>query len=57
MFDHFTKEFTIPVIYAIIKQHKGEILKFMLSQFRKEFVIPVIIVIRATTKGDFESSY
>ena len=56
MFDHFTKELTIPVICAIIKQHKGKIVKFILSQFRKEFAIHVIIVIRATTKGKLESS-
>ena len=60
MFDKMNKdrkELAIPVIYAIINQHKGKILKFILSQFRKEFAIPVIIVIRATAKGKFESSY
>ena len=53
MFDHFAKELTIPVIYAIIKQHKGEILKYILSQFREEFAIPVIIVIMQQQKKVF----
>ena len=45
MFDQFTKEFPILVICAVLKQHKGEIWKFILSQFMIEFTIPAIIVI------------